>query len=754
MNNIFKNLNQTQKEAVENIHNANLINAGAGSGKTRVLTYKIAYLLQKGISPYNILALTFTNKAANEMKERISDIVGFNNAKQLWMGTFHSVFFRILRAEADKIGYPNNFTIYDTDDSKSLLRSIIKDLNLDKDVYKVNLIFSRISNAKNNLITPKAYANITDLINYDAIKKMPYIYKIYSEYVNRCFKSGVMDFDDLLLKTNILFRDNESVLNKYQDIFKYIFVDEYQDTNYSQYTIIKYLAKKYKNITVVGDDSQSIYSFRGAKIENILNFKKDFPDCKVFKLEQNYRSTQNIVDAANSLIKKNKNRLDKDVFSKNEKGEKIEVIKALTDNEEGYLVTNSILQKKEKYKNTYNDFAILYRTNMQSRIFEEVLRRKNIPYKIFGGLSFYQRREIKDVLAYVKLIINKNDIEALKRIINYPARGIGKTTIEKIDKLAFLQNINFWDIISNKNILNNIVNKGTVIKLQNFVDIINYLSEFAKNNDAYKTIKEIINKTLIIEKLKTEKTDENINRIENIEELINAVLDFVDERQELEPEDLLINKYIEEVSLLTSIDTEDDKNNDKVTLMTIHSSKGLEYKHIYIVGVEQNLFPSFMALDNPKELEEERRLFYVAITRAIKTATISYSLSRYKYGKVNPSNPSRFISEINPEFLNLPLDYFNNNDNNINFAEKPKKNIYNITKTTTPFTKTKELNIPDFKPDDPQKIQSGMTILHKRFGKGKIISLTGNYPDTKATVEFEKNGTKQLLLKFAKVKIL
>ena len=759
MNNILQNLNSNQQAAVKNIHNANLINAGAGSGKTRVLTYKIAYLLQNGISPTNVLALTFTNKAANEMKERIAKIVGYNNAKHLWMGTFHSVFYRILRAEADKIGYPTNFTIYDTEDSKSLLRRIIKDFNLDKDVYKVNPVFSRISNAKNNLITPKNYAKIPELINYDRIKKKPEIHKIYAEYARRCFKAGVMDFDDLLLKTNILFRDNRDVLEKYQEIFKYIFVDEYQDTNYSQYIIIKYLAAKYKNITVVGDDSQSIYSFRGAKIENILNFKKDFPDCKIFKLEQNYRSTQNIVEAANSLIKKNKNRLDKDVFSKNEKGEKIEVLKASTDNEEGYLIINSILQKRDKYNDSYNDFAVLYRTNMQSRIFEEALRRKNIPYKIYGGLSFYQRKEIKDVLAYVKLIINKNDIESLKRIINYPARGIGKTTLDKIDKLAFEQNLSFWDIISNRNILSQLVNKGTASKLQNFVMLINELSEFAKTNDAYKTIKEIINKTEILTKLKQDKTDENLNRIENIEELINAVLDFVDERQELNDEDKLITKYLEEVSLLTSLDTEDDKKSEKVTLMTIHSSKGLEYKHVYIVGVEQNLFPSFMALDNPQELEEERRLFYVAITRAIKTSTISYAMMRYKYGNLNPANPSRFIYEINSQYLNLPLDDFNISqsfDEKINFREKTSKKLFNVTKTTsTPsFTKTKDLNIPDFTPDDPRKIQTGMTILHKRFGKGKVVSLSGNFPETKATVEFEINGTKQLLLKFAKVKIL
>ncbi len=759
MNNILHNLNPTQQAAVKNIHNANLINAGAGSGKTRVLTYKIAYLLQNGISPSNVLALTFTNKAASEMKERIAKIVGYENAKHLWMGTFHSVFFRILRAEAEKIGYPSSFTIYDTDDSKSLLRSIIKDFGLDKDVYKVNPVFSRISNAKNNLITPKNYAKIPELINYDKIKKKPEIHNIYAEYTRRCFKAGVMDFDDLLLKTNILFRNNKDVLEKYQEIFKYIFVDEYQDTNYSQYIIIKYLAGKYKNITVVGDDSQSIYSFRGAKIENILNFKKDFPDCKVFKLEQNYRSTQNIVDAANSLIKKNKNRLDKNVFSENEKGEKIEVIKASTDNEEGYLVINSILDKKAKLNDSYNDFAILYRTNMQSRIFEEALRRKNIPYKIYGGLSFYQRKEIKDVLAYVKLIINKYDIESLKRIINYPARGIGKTTIDKIDKVAFAQNLNFWDIISNSNIINQMFNKGTVTKLQNFVNVINELSIFAKNKDAYETIKEIIKNTQIIAKLKEDKTEENLNRIDNIEELINAVLDFIDERQELELEDKLINKYLEEVSLLTSLDAEDDKNTEKITLMTIHSSKGLEYKHVYIVGVEQNLFPSFMALDNPQELEEERRLFYVAITRAIKTSTISYATMRYKYGNMNIANPSRFIFEINSQYLNLPVDDFNltTPETKTDFRKKPEKKLFNVTKATTPkqtFTKTQKLNIPDFTPDNPRDIKQGMTILHNRFGKGTVVSLTGEFPNTKATVEFEKTGTKQLLLKFAKVKIL
>lgn len=753
MNNYIENLNSNQQLAVKNINGASLINAGAGSGKTRVLTYKIAYLLKNNVLPSNVLALTFTNKAAKEMVERISKIVGKNKAKQLWMGTFHSVFYKILRAEAQKIGYPSNFTIYDTEDSKNLIKSIVKDFSLDKDVYKPNPIYSRISNAKNNLITPKNYSTRTELISYDRIKKMPEIHNIYSEYVKRCFNAGVMDFDDLLLKTNILFRDNPDVLNKYQDIFKYIFVDEYQDTNYSQYVIINFLAAKNKNITVVGDDSQSIYSFRGAKIENILNFKKDFPDCKIFKLERNYRSTQNIVKAANSIIKNNTNRLDKEVYSENELGDKIEVLKASTDNEEGYLVINSILNKKSSFNDNYSDFAILYRTNMQSRIFEEALRRKNIPYKIYGGLSFYQRKEIKDVLAYIKLIINKNDVESLKRIINKPARGIGKTTLDKISKLAFNKNLNFWDIISSRDILKEAFNAGTVNKLNNFVNIINELSIFSKSNDAYQSIKEVVNKTEIIKTLKADKTEENLNRIENIEELINAVLDFVDERQELELEDKLINKYIEEVSLLTSMDDEKDNEKDKVTLMTIHSSKGLEYKNVYIVGVEQNLFPSFMSIDNPQELEEERRLFYVAITRAIKTSTISYALTRYKYGSLNPSNPSRFINEINPKYLNLPEGEFDNQKSKTSSIEKK---LFNITKTPKHqiFTKTKELNIPDFTPDNPKDLNVGMKILHKRFGKGKIVNMTGDFPDKKATVEFELNGTKQLLLKFAKVKII
>ncbi len=756
MHNYLSELNKVQRQAVENINGPSLVVAGAGSGKTRVLTYKIAHLLNNDVPANSILALTFTNKAAAEMKERVAKITGYDNSKRIWMGTFHSIFARILRVEADKLGYPSNFTIYDAEDTKSTIRAIVKDFNLDKDIYKPNAVYGRISSAKNNLITPKYYAESKDLLDQDRYSKKPEIHRIYKEYAKRCYASGVMDFDDLLLKINVLFRDFKDVLEKYQNIFKYILVDEYQDTNYSQYRIIKELSSKHKNICVVGDDAQSIYSFRGALIENILNYQKDFPSCKVFKLEQNYRSTQNIVNAANSIIEKNKDRIKKNVFSENEEGDKVNIIKAMSDNEEGFLVSNSIADIKRTNNYKYNDFAILYRTNNQSRVFEETFRKRNIPYRIFGGLSFYQRKEVKDVLAYLKVIVNSKDAESIKRIINYPARGIGKTTVDKLSKLSLNNDIPIWEILKRIEQTGTVFNAGTRKKLAGFKNVISELMDFSQNNDAYTLITKVISETEILKRLKSDNTPENINRVENINELINAVSEFVENKNE-ETEDLsekTIQKYMEEVSLLTSMDTESDEENDKVTLMTIHSSKGLEYKNVYVVGVEQNLFPNNQATFDPKNLEEERRLFYVALTRAEKHVSVSYSLSRFKYGKIESTTPSQFVNEIDPQFTNNPLeDNFSSVGSSDSTGESyfSSSNKFIKRKTLKPLQK---ISAENFEPSNPEQVEVGMSVLHLRFGEGEVVAIEGEYPQSKATVIFDNAGKKQLLLKFAKLKIV
>ena len=646
MKDFLNNLNNSQLESTLQMDGPMIVIAGAGSGKTRVLTYKIAYLMTEGVDPFNILALTFTNKAAKEMKERIATIVG-NEAKNLWMGTFHSVFARILRTEAHKIGYTSNFTIYDSDDSQKLVSRIIKEFNLDKDQYKYKSIFSRISSMKNSFITPNNYLNNEELLLSDKISNRSKFYQIYHEYVERCFKAGAMDFDDLLLKTNELLNSYPDTLSKYQNIFKYILVDEYQDTNHSQYLIIRALSDKFQNICVVGDDAQSIYSFRGANINNILNFQKDFPDSKIFRLEQNYRSTKNIVNAANSLIENNQKRLKKNVWTENESGEKISVNKLLTDGEEGRFVASSIFENKMQSQLQNSDFAILYRTNAQSRSFEDALRKKNISYRVYGGLSFYQRKEIKDVLAYLRLLINPDDEQAFKRIINFPARGIGQTTLNKIAVEA--KNSSVSDYIFIKDLLKSseILNNSTKNKLLDFVIMIESIKNKIEHADVFDITKEVLKQSGLYNLYKNDESLEGINRIQNIEELLNGIKDFVENNEKSQAS---VSSFLQDVALATDQDN-DTNDNNKVSLMTVHLAKGLEFPYVYIVGLEENLFPSAMNLNSRTELEEERRLFYVALTRAEKKIYLSYVLSRYRWGKPVDSEKSRFIDEIKEEYL-------------------------------------------------------------------------------------------------------
>ena len=623
-----------------------IVIAGAGSGKTRVLTYKIAYLMTQGVDPFNILALTFTNKAAKEMKERIADIVG-GEAKNLWMGTFHSVFARILRIEAHKIGYTSNFTIYDSDDSQKLVARIIKELNLDKEQYKYKIIFSRISSMKNNFISADQYINDDEMLLSDKVSNRPKFHEIYKQYVERCFKAGAMDFDDLLLKTNELLNSYPDTLSKYQNIFRYILVDEYQDTNHSQYLIIRSLSDKFQNICVVGDDAQSIYSFRGANINNILNFQKDFPDSKLFRLEQNYRSTKNIVNAANSIIEYNQKRLKKNVWTNNESGEKISVNKLLTDGEEGRFVASSIFENKMQFQMQNSDFAILYRTNAQSRSFEDALRKKNIPYRVYGGLSFYQRKEIKDVLAYLRLLINNDDEQAFKRIINFPARGIGLTTLNKISIEAKEKSVSDYTYLKDYSKSSTILNNSTKNKLLDFVVMIESIKAKLESLDVFEITKEVLKQSGLYNLYKNDESMEGVNRIQNIEELLNGIKDFVENNDKNQ---VSVSTFLQDVALATDQDNESNDKN-KVALMTIHLAKGLEFPFVYIVGLEENLFPSAMNLNSRTELEEERRLFYVALTRAEKKIYLSYVLSRYRWGKPVDSEKSRFIDEINEKFL-------------------------------------------------------------------------------------------------------
>jgi DNA helicase-2/ATP-dependent DNA helicase PcrA len=754
--NYLSSLNTEQLAAVKHTQGATMVIAGAGSGKTRVLTYRIAYMIEQGVDPFNILALTFTNKAAKEMKDRIASIIGNSDAKSLTMGTFHSVFARILRYHSDKLGYPTNFTIYDTQDSRSLIRTIIRELKLDDKTYKPALVGGRISSAKNNLISAAAYEANTDIVSEDRMSGKPRLFEIYREYEKRCFKAGAMDFDDLLYKTNVLLRDHPDVLHLYQHKFKYILVDEYQDTNYSQYLIVKKLAAVYNNICVVGDDAQSIYSFRGANIENILNFKNDYKEHKVFKLEQNYRSTQTIVNAANSIIKKNENQIKKTVWTDNDEGRKIKVIRTLTDNEEGKTITNQIYETKINEQAANSDFAILYRTNAQSRSFEESLRKLNLPYKIYGGLSFYQRKEIKDLLGYFRLTANHHDEEALKRIINYPKRGIGNTTVERIIVASNQYEVSMWDVITNPSKYPTDIPSGAKNKIASFVTSIQGYAVMLEKVDAFELAEQIAKSSGILKELYSDKSPEGVSRHENIQALLSGIKEFTETIGE--GETAFLSDFMVDVALLTDADQDKEEDKDKITLMTIHASKGLEFPYVYIVGLEENLFPSQMALNSRSELEEERRLFYVALTRAEKQATLSYATSRFKWGNIITSEPSRFIEEIDSENLEIEKSSGSKGGgrsmNQVNLERKvnqKKTPLFSNRRHLTPVDKAKttskgqQASLLDLK--------VGNNVMHEKFGKGKVMSIEGN-PPTKATVFFPQVGNKQLLLKFAKLEII
>ena len=744
MKDYLSQLNDSQKLPTVHKNGPIMVIAGAGSGKTRVLTYRIAYLMEKGVDPFSILALTFTNKAAREMKERIASIVGDSKAKSLWMGTFHSIFARILRSEAEYLGYSSNFSIYDTQDSERLISSIIKELKLDKDLYKFRNIRNRISSLKNNLVTVNAYLNNSELIQQDKETRKPMFGKIYQTYVNRCFKASAMDFDDLLLKTNELLNRFPEVLNKYQQRFKYIHVDEYQDTNHSQYLIVKSLADKFENICVVGDDAQSIYGFRGANIENILSFQKDYPNSSVYRLEQNYRSTQNIVNAANSVISKNLNKLEKNIWTENELGEKIEVNESLTDSDEGRFIASSIFESKFNHQLQNDQFAVLYRTNAQSRSIEDALRRKNIPFQIFGGLSFYQRKEIKDILAYLRLIINPNDEESLKRIINYPARGIGQTTLEKLRIYSNENDLSLYETLENISDDFIKINAGTKQKLLDFLNMIKNFQILNESLNCLEILNEVLKRIGIVNLLKNEGTPEAISRVENIEELINAVQDFIDAQKEVVDSKGSLSEFLEDVALITDLDKEIDSSKPRVSLMTIHLAKGLEFPNVYIVGLEEDLFPSALSSATRSDLEEERRLFYVALTRAMKKVTITYSKTRYRWGKLNDCEPSRFISEIDPEFVKF--------NSSISKQTYNKKIPNNKMRFKVPETKKNLKPVRNYDNNSVTytDVNKGDFILHERFGKGEVVQTEGSGGDKKAEVSFNTCGIKKILLKFAK----
>ena len=771
-------LNAPQRAAVLQKEGPIIVIAGAGSGKTRVLTYRIANLMRQGVDAFHILALTFTNKAANEMKKRIADIVGNSEAKNLWMGTFHSVFAKILRFEADKLGYPQNFTIYDTQDSQRLINGIIKEKELDKDVYKYKQIQQRISSLKNNLITVRAYFNNPELVENDAIRKQPRFGEIYQEYVERCFKAGAMDFDDLLLKTNELLNVYPEVLAKYQNRFQYILVDEYQDTNHSQYLIVKALADRFHNICVVGDDAQSIYAFRGANINNILNFKSDYPQAKEYKLEQNYRSTKNIVEAANSVIEHNKVRLDKVVFTENEMGELIKVHRSPTDADEGRFVASSIFENKMQHQLANGKFAVLYRTNSQSRAIEDALRKRDIPYRIYGGLSFYQRKEIKDMLAYLRLIINPNDEEALVRIINFPARGIGETTMEKLTLAANHYKKSIFEIMYNVNKLPELhINSTTKQKLTDFVVMILNLQALNQRSNVFEVAEQVAKKTGLLQEFKKDGTPEGIAKMENIEEMLNGMKDFVIGQEDVADSTGSLAEYLEDVSLATDSDKEigDD---DRVALMTIHLAKGLEFPYVYIVGMEEDLFPLAKSIQSRDELEEERRLFYVALTRAEKQAYLTYAERRYRFGNLSDTEPSRFIEEIdecylhyltptlsNPNYRYKPLidrDIFGEVDKSKLRLQKPISGTPPSKNAPTGdeqqrLRKLKPVNgIQNASPNRSiyNELEVGTTVYHERFGKGIIKALEGVGNDKKAQVNFESGGLKNILLRFAKLTII
>ncbi|RGL10811.1 ATP-dependent helicase [Bacteroides uniformis] len=779
----IEELNEGQRNAVLYNDGPSLVIAGAGSGKTRVLTYKIAYLLENGYQPWNILALTFTNKAAREMKERIARQVGPERARHLWMGTFHSMFLRILHVEAGHIGFTSQFTIYDTADSKSLIRSIIKEMGLDEKVYKPGMVQARISNAKNHLVSPAGYANNKEAYEGDRAAKVPALRDIYQRYWERCRQADAMDFDDLLFYTFLLFRDHPEVLARYQEQFRYILVDEYQDTNFAQHSIVLQLAKNHQHVCVVGDDAQSIYSFRGADIDNILYFTKVYPDTKVFKLEQNYRSTQTIVRAANSLIEKNQWQIRKEVFSEKEKGEAIGVYQAYSDVEEGDIVVNKIAELRREKRYAYSDFAILYRTNAQSRIFEEAMRKRSMPYRIYGGLSFYQRKEIKDVIAYFRLIVNPNDEEAFKRIINYPARGIGDTTVGKIIAAATGHNVSLWTVLCEPLAYGLNFNKGTVGKLQAFRELISAFITDAAEKNAYEIGADIIRQSGIINDVCQDNSPENLSRKENIEELVNGMSDFCVQRQEEGNPNVLLGDFLSEVSLLTDQDSDKDGDDEKITLMTVHSAKGLEFKNVFVVGMEENLFPSGMVGDSPRALEEERRLFYVAITRAEEHCFLSYAKTRFRYGKMEFGSPSRFLKDIDIRFLRLPQDagMFRRveeeaaafrRENARGFAPdredapyggkervsvRPKQQIIAPTVPRNLKRVAPSANTASTSPSaggSANRVQQGQLIEHERFGLGEVLKVEGEGDNAKATIRFKNAGDKQLLLRFARFKVL
>ena len=790
MTDYLDELNESQRAAVLYNDGPSLVIAGAGSGKTRVLTYKIAYLLDNGYEPWSILALTFTNKAAREMKDRISRAVGAEKAKYLWMGTFHSVFSRILRAEAETIGYTSNFTIYDSSDSKSLIKSLLKELNLDEKVYKPGVVQSRISNAKNHLVSPQAYAASGEFYRLDSEAKIPAMRDIYIRYCERCRQSDAMDFDDLLVNTFLLFKNHHDICDKYAERFRYVLVDEYQDTNFAQHSIVLQLTSKHQRVCVVGDDAQSIYSFRGANIDNILKFTRLYNDARLFKLEQNYRSTQLIVKAANSLIEKNREQIKKEVFSENQVGDPISVTSAYSDVEEGEIVANKITSMHVKDSCPYSDFAILYRTNAQSRIFEEALRKRAVPYRIYGGLSFYQRKEIKDVIAYFRLAVNPHDGEALKRVINYPARGIGDTTLNKINMAAADAGVSLWTVISSPLDYGLNINKGTHTKLQAFRDIVSGFISKADSVSAYEIGKEIVSASGIMADIIQDTSPEGMSRRENIDELVNGMYDFCDIRREEGNDRMFLTDYLSEVALLTDQDGEKDDSVPNVTLMTIHSAKGLEFRNVFIVGMEENLFPGPMSSDSPRALEEERRLFYVAITRAEENCFISYAKNRYKYGRQEFCNPSRFLKDINPSFLKLPKDavvgmprrtdeysprnyergygrgetYRSSGPSMFDGGEMPQepvrfvkpvspRNLKRIVPVARPSSVSSGSNIPQGEAAT-HGVSVGRMIEHERFGIGEVVRLEGTDDNCKATVKFENAGEKQLLLKFARFKII
>ncbi|UBD76381.1 exodeoxyribonuclease V subunit gamma [Parabacteroides goldsteinii] len=777
MEEYLNKLNESQREAVEYNEGPSLVIAGAGSGKTRVLTYKIAYLVHLGLAPQSILALTFTNKAAREMKERIAAITGGQTARRLWMGTFHSIFSRILRYEAEHIGCPSNFTIYDTTDSKSLLKAIIKEMQLDDKVYRLGMVQSRISNAKNALVTWKAYEQSKELMQHDIDSKVPLLREIYKRYQNRCQQAGAMDFDDLLLQTNILFRDHPQVLEKYRSFFQFVLVDEYQDTNFAQHLIVQRLCEQHRRICVVGDDAQSIYSFRGANIDNILQFKNQYPGCRIFKLERNYRSTQNIVNAANSLIHKNKEQIHKNVYSEKEEGSKVRISASYSDYEEGYAVASAINELRLRKDYDYADFAILYRTNAQSRILEEALRKRGIPYKIYGGLSFYQRKEIKDIISYLRLIVNPHDEEAFKRVINYPSRGIGDTTVGKVISAATDNNVSLWTVLNAPVDYALPINSGTAKKLTDFREMIERFIEQNTRLSAEEMAAIVVKESGIVSSLFQDRSVEGISKQENLQELLKGIAEFCELRREEGVEQVSLADFLSEVSLLTDQDNDKDEQANKVTMMTVHAAKGLEFKNVFVVGLEEELFPSSMSKDNPRAVEEERRLFYVAITRAEENCVLTYAKSRFRNGQSAMCSPSRFLKDIDVRFLDVPADSsadtfaaarerfqrpaFTSPFQQPRAVEKEEPSFISpvaqaqqrqrLTKVETTTSTPASSSAPA---SDLSGLRVGAKVRHDRFGEGEVIAIEGDGGNAKATVAFTHFGQKQLLLKFARLTII